>query len=101
VLRKSLLVVLIALTGVLLNDAVASARAGYAQLCMAASISDGGTVQIEAASTTTLAATGTGLDVMAWVFAGIAIVIVGLALTLLPSRREVGAGTSAGESLPA
>jgi len=91
VFKKSLAVVALTITGVLLGHAVAFAGADFTHLCVAAATSDGGKVFIGAASTTPLAATGTGLDVGAWVFAGIAILIVGLAFTLLPSRRAVGA----------
>ena len=89
-IKKSLAVVALTITGVLLGHAVAFAGADFTHLCVAAATS-GGKVFIGAASTTPLAATGTGLDVGAWVFAGIAILIVGLAFTLLPSRRAVGA----------
>jgi len=101
VIKKSLLVVLMACTGVLLTDTVAFARVGYTHLCVAGGATDGGSVLIGAAPTTPLAATGTGLDVGAWVFAGIAIVIVGLAFTLLPSRHTIGGREAVGEILPA
>src|SRR5690242_3721034 len=83
VIKKSLGVVLLALTGVGLSDTAAFAGADYTHLCVAAATGDAGRVFIGSASTTPLAATGTGFDIGAWVFAGIAILIVGVAFTLL------------------
>ena len=68
-------------------DTVAFAGSDFTHLCVAAADLRWGKVYIGAASTTPLAATGSGLDVGAWVSAGIAILIVGLAFTLLPARR--------------
>jgi hypothetical protein len=89
VLKKSLFVISVVFAGVVLNQASAFASTDYTQLCVAAGAWDGHLVYIGTASSTPLAATGAGMDVGAWVFAGIVILIVGLAFTLVPSRRPV------------
>ncbi len=99
-IKKSLLVVSLVLTGVVGGGSSAFASTDYSQLCVAAGSSDAGRIFISTASTSPLAATGAGLDVGGWLFAGMVILIVGLALTLLPSRRLVGAtGPLAGPAL--
>ena len=93
-MKKWLFVISLVLAGVALNNATAFASTDYTHLCVAPLASDAGKVFIGTASSTPLAATGTGLDVGAWVFAGIVILIVGLAMTLLPLRRSDGLAES-------
>jgi hypothetical protein len=90
VLKRSLIVLVLAAVGLVIGTAVVSASTHYADLCVPAAAAGG-----SLAAGTPLASTGSAVNVGLWALIGAAVLAVGIALTLMGrAGRSVGSSAA-------